>query len=523
MYARKLFVVSLTIAICIFFGPWSSATAADLRIGVATEASSMDPHWFSFGPNWQVHFNIFEPLVRRDENMKLRATLAESWKAVDDLTWEFKLRKGVKWHDGHEFTAEDVAFTLQRIPNVPNSPGPFSAFIHPIKSVEVVDPYTIRFKTEATFPLLPNYCTEWVVISKKIGQNTQTADYDAGKGIIGTGPYRFQEWIRGDRVVLTRNDSYWGEKAPWEKVIFVPISSASSRTAAITAGDIDLVENPPISDIPRIEKDDKLKVFRKISNRVIYLGMDQFREPPPGVTGTGDKNPFKDARVRAALSKAIDRKALCEKTMLGAGFPASQPAPPGLGGYDEKILVENYDPEGAKKLLAEAGYPNGFGITFTAPNNRYINDAKNAETIAAMFERIGIKVTLNTVPASILFSKLYNWELGFWMSSFGLGTGEVSSFLSRVVATRDDKAGIGSLNNTKYSNPELDRYLQQGSATLDEEKRNDLFKRAVAVLMKDNAVLLTHFEVCTWVARKDINYVPRADQFTMPIQASPKK
>ncbi len=302
--------------------------SGELKIGMKSEVSSMDPHYHNLTPNNAMAHYTFDPLVEQDEKQNLKPGLAVSWKPVNDLTWEFKLRQNVTFHDGSPFTAEDVKFTLKRGQNVPNSPSSFKRYMAFIKKVEIVDPHTIRFSTEKPFPLMATYLSTFVIVSKKNSEGAATKDYNSGKAMIGTGPFKFVEWVPGDRIVYTRNDNYWGDKPEWEKVIIKPISSAPSRVAALLAGDVDLIDFVPTSDIETMKKNPDFTLGESVSNRVIYLHIDTNRDVSPFVTDIKGqpmkKNPLKDLRVRQAMSMAINRLAIVEQVMDGSAIPAGQ-------------------------------------------------------------------------------------------------------------------------------------------------------------------------------------------------------
>lgn len=295
-----------------------------------------------------------------------------SWKTVDPLTWEFELRKGVKWHDGSDFTAEDVKFTMERIPNVPNSPSSFSIYIRQIKEVIVKGPHTVQFKTETPYPLMPNELAAVPIISKKNGTGATTEDYNSGKAAIGTGPYKLVEWKRGDRVIFEKNPAYWGGVEPWDKVTIRYLTNDAARVAALLAGDVQVIDVVPTADIAKLSKNKDVKLATAVSNRLMYLHMDQHREAnSPFVTDKSgkplEKNPLMDRRVRQAISKAINREAIVSRVMEGQAIAAGQLLPETFFGTSKNLPVEKFDAEGAKKLLAEAGYPDGFESPCTHP------------------------------------------------------------------------------------------------------------------------------------------------------------
>ncbi len=512
-----------------------TASAEELTIGLAAEPSAMDPHYHNLGPNNAMREHIFEGLVNQDAQQLLEPALAESWRPLDDSTWEFKLRQGVKFHDGTDFDAQDVMFTVCRVPLVKDSPSSLSIYTKGVAGMEAPDPHTLIIKTDGPYPLLATELSRVGIISapadatditfsrdgcEGIGTLPETAQFNSGEKAAGTGPYKLVSYTPGDRIVLERNDDYWGEKQHWDKVTFRPITSDGPRVAALLAGDVDFIEKPSIQDLDRI-KSDGFEVSQGLSNRVIYLHLDQEAEPSPGITGTDGKNPLKDVRVREALSKAINREAIVERIMGGVAVPAGELLSPGMFGTRPDAAPEPYDVDGAKALLAEAGYPDGFGVVIGSPNDRYINDAKIAQAVAQMFARIGIDAEVDAMTASTFFSRRNNYEFSIYLAGWGAGTGEMSSPLVALVATPDKDKGMGGTNRGRYSNPELDALIEQALGTVDDAAREKLLQQASKLAMDDYAILPLHFEVTPWAFRKGLTYEPRTDQQTLAMSVEP--
>ncbi len=506
-------VCVITLVACSF-----AATAANLTVGLGTDVTAIDPHYHNLTPNNNVAAHIFGYLVQRNEKSQLEPGLATEWKTIDPLTWEFKLRKGVKFHDGSDFTAADVVASIERVPTVPNSPSPFTAFTKQIKEMVVVDPLTIRFKTATPYPLMPSDMAQIVIISKSAAKAT-TDDFNTGKAAIGTGPYKVVRYAKGDRIELARNDAYWGGKTPWEKVTLRLLPQDASRVAALLAGDVQVIENVPTSDVAQLRKDKRVQVFRTVADRLIYLHIDSDRDVSPFVTDKAGKpmtkNPLKDPRVRRAISKAINRPAMVAKVMEGEAIPAGQLVPDFLFGATKNLKVEPYDPEGAKKLLTEAGYPDGFGLTIHAPNNRYVNDAKIAQAVAQMLARVGIDTKVVAMPSSTYFSQATKLEFSFMLLGWGTGTGEASSSLKALLMTYNRDKGFGTANRGRYSNGKVDALTEDALATVDDAKREALLQRASELAVNDVGVIPLHFQVNLWATRDGITYVPRTDENTL--------
>jgi len=504
------------------------ASAQDLTVGLSSSVTSIDPHFHNLSPNTNVALHIFSPLILKDEHQRLMPGLATEWKAIDDTTWEFKLRHGVKFHDGSEFTADDVVATLKRIPWVPNSPSSFRIYTQGIASWEVLDPYTIRFKTAAPYPLLPNDVSSFLIVSKK-AETAPTGDFNSGKAAIGTGPFRFVEFVPGDRIVLERNESYWGPKPAWHRVTLKIIPNNSARVAALLAGDVQIIEQVPSIEYAKLKSNPDVTISQIVGNRLIYLALDSFRDQSPFVTDKEGavlpNNPLKDARVRRALSKAINRQAIVDRIMDGVAIPAGGVLPEGFFGVSPKLKPEPFDPEGAKKLLTEAGYPNGFGLTIHGPNDRYLNDEKVLQAIGPMFSRIGIDTKVDTKPWATYVSQASAPTYAYSVMLFGWGadTGEVSSPLRSLIATPDKNAGMGGSNRGRYSNPKVDALLKTALQTVDDAKRDKLLQQATEVAIADQGIIPLQYQINVWATRKGYHYAARADEYTLAQSVQPDK
>src|SRR5690349_5460873 len=503
--------------------------AQELTIGLSTPVTSLDPHFHNLSPNNSMALHVFETLVANDEAQHLKPALAESWKAVEPNVWEFRLRKGVRWHVGSEFTAEDVIATLKRVPNVPNSPASKAIYTRAIIEATAPDKYTLRLRTANPYPLLPNDIVSINIVPKRIAETAKTEDFNSGKAMIGTGPYKYAEYVAGDRVVLTANDKYWGPKPAYKKVRFKMITNSAARVAALLAGDVQMIEGVPTADIPTLQKDKRVSLVSKVSNRIIYLHMDSAREKnSPFVTDVSGKpleaNPLRDPRVRKAISKMVDRDAIVSRIMEGQAQAAGQLLPEIFFGTSKKLKAEKYDPEGAKKLLAEAGYPNGFGLTLHTPNNRYINDEKVAQAIAQLLTRGGIPTKVESMPSGVFFSRGSKLEFSFLLAGWGAETGETSSPLRSLLATYDPKQGMGAANRGRFSDAGLDALIHTALGTIDDTKRGLILAAACEKAIGEQmGIIPVHYEVSTWATRKGIAYKARADQYTLAYEVRPAK
>jgi peptide/nickel transport system substrate-binding protein len=502
----------------------AQAAAKPLAIGFGADVTSIDPHYANIAPNNAAAWHVFEALTHVDADTRLIPGLATSWRAVDERTWEFALRKGVRFHDGSAFDARDVEFSIRRAESLADKGGQFGAFVRAIQSIEIVDPHTIRFKTAAPHAVLPHDLNSIFIVSRGIG-SAGTEDFNAGRAALGTGPFRLQAFARGSRIELVRNEAYWGEKPAWEKVTLRILTQDAARLAALLAGDVDAIENVPTSDVTRLARDQRLRVERKVSWRTLFLHVDQMRDAPPGVTDRNGKplarNPLRDARVRAALAAAIDRKALADKVMEGMATPAGNLVAPPVFAHDPKLAPPAYDPQAARRWLSEAGYPDGFRIVLATPNNRYVNDEQVAQTVAQMWARVGVQASrVEALPAATYFTKARNGEFGIALLGWGSFAGDLA--LRALVATPSKETGMGSWNWGGYSNPEVDRLVAQALGSVDQSKRESLARNAMAIAMKDHAVILLHHQLASWAMRTGLSYPGRTDEYTLAQSFKPR-
>lgn len=502
----------------------TAAPAAELRIGLSGEVTSLDPHFLATQPNLTVARHVFESLTDVDPQTKLIPGLAERWRAIDATTWEFNLRRGVKFHDGSDFTAEDAVFSLQRPLSIKGSPGGFASYVRSIASVIAVDAHTLRIKTKYPYGALPEEINSILIVSKKHALHASPGDFDAGRAMIGTGPYKFVRYQRGDRLELARNDQWWGKPPTWDKVTLRVIPTDPSRTAALLSGELDAIEHVPSADIKNINKNNKLRVMQTTSWRTIVLHLDQYRAQPPGVTDASGKplakNPFMDLRVRKAISKAINRSAIAERVMEGLAVPAANIVSPGVFGYNAALKPEAYDPGGAKRLLTEAGYPNGFRVTLSGPNNRYINDEQVLQTVAQLLTRVGITTRVEATPMSAFLGRVRREETSFALLGWGSFAADLA--LRSLVATPNPEKGYGAWNWGRYANPKVDALMEQALGSVDRARREALARDANTLAMNDLAVIPLHHQVVSWAMRAGLNYTPRTDEFTFAHHFTPR-
>jgi peptide/nickel transport system substrate-binding protein len=502
---------SLSLAVAGLMALTHAAQPADLKLGVSSEVTTLDPHYFHLTANTEIHKLIYSSLVTQDVDLSIIPDLAVSWKALDDTHWEFKLRPGVKWHDGTPFTADDVVFTYQRARNVPNSPGSFLQFLKHVAKTTAADPLTVVVETDQPDPILLNELENVWIVSRHAGENATTADYNSGKAAIGTGPYRETSWTPGDKIVLERFDGYFGTKPDWQSVTYKPITNDAARVAALISGDVDLIGNVPGTDVAGLKAKPNITVATMASNRCYFWTIDIGREPSPQITGMDGEplttNPLKDARVRQAMSMAIDRNALVSRTMQGQAIAASQFMPAGTPGTSDRMKPVAYDLEGAKKLLAAAGWAKGFGVVVNSTNDRYPNDGQVNQAVAQMWTRLGLKATVATYPKAMYFPKAVKLEFSVLLSGNSTDTGEPLSQLQYLLNTYDAAKGLGAGNFGRYSDPKLDAILAKASVTLDDKARNALTAEAYEYAIgEQTAVIPMLFPVTTWAMKKGLSY-----------------
>ena len=374
----------------------TGALAQTLTIGVRAGPESIDPHFTATGTHAEALKQVFDTLIWSGDKLQLEPRLATSWKAVAPDVWEFKLRPGVKFHDGSDFTAEDVKFSIERIPTVAG-PNPTTIYVRRVKEVKIVDPLTVQVVTDGPAPNLPNDFIRLFVVSHKaaagLTKDNANEAFNSGKAAIGTGPYKFVSWTPKDQLVLERFDGYWGPKEPWAKVVRKELPNDAARVAQLKAGQVDIIVRAPASDVPTLKRDPKLSVATVDTVYLFNMELD-LRDKPTQVTAKDGsalpKNPLQDVRVREAIDIALDRPALAEIAMEGLGSPANQLVTPTIAGFNKELPPIKPDIAKAKKLMADAGYADGFKVTFSFTSDRLPGDRQVGTSVAQMLARIGI-------------------------------------------------------------------------------------------------------------------------------------
>lgn len=506
------------LAALLLAGPAPADSTRALVIATRAEPNSIDPQYSAVGTNQAVAMHLFDTLFARDADLRLVPALALGAERLDPLTWRLRLRPGVRFHDGSGFDAEDVVFSLARAARVPFSPASFAGRVARIASARAVDPLTVELVTREPAPQLITDIATIFMLPAGLGEDVPTSAFNDGRAAIGTGPFRFRRWEHGDRLELERNDDYWGRPADFARVTLRFIVSDAARVAALLAGSVDVIDAVPPADLERLRRDPAIRRWQAPTVTFIYLGLDVARDENPSVQlprGAPPGNPFRDRRVREALSLALDRPLLVEKILAGSGVPANQMMPAGTVGYAPDIPAPAYDPARARQLLAEAGYPDGFTVTLAAPNNRYLNDALVAQALGSMLARSGLGVRIDTMPKNVFLPRATQREFGLFLYGFGSVTGESLIGMRSVLGSVDRSRGSGTLNRGGYSNPALDAALARAAAAEDEPALEAGLQEAARIAAADVPLVPLYHQVATWATRGDLAFTPRRDERTL--------
>ena len=495
------------------------AGAQTIRVANQGDSLSMDPHSLNESLQLSVTGNVYEPLVGRGKDLALAPALATSWKQTSPTVWRFELRKGVQFHDGTPFTADDVVFTLAR---VAGEGSDLRSNVNDIKEVRKVNDFVVEIETKTPFPILPDALSTTYIMSKKWCETNQaTRPVDRRKGIEnaasfranGTGPYRLRERQPNVRTTFVRNGNYWGKiDGNVQEVVFTPIANDATRVAALLSGEVDVMEPVPLQDVDRINASAGARVIAGPELRTIFLGMDQKRDELLYSSVKG-KNPFKDKRVRQAFYQAIDIDGIKKTVMRDAANPTALMVGPGINGFlAEQNKRLPYDPEASRKLLAEAGYPSGFEVTMNCPNDRYVNDARICQAVAANLARVGVKINLAAETKGTYFPKILRRDTSFYLLGWTPTTYDAHNALNALMACPDDK-GTGQFNLGSYCNAKLDDLTKKIQAETDKAKRAAMIKEAFDVHSADIGHLPLHQQTLAWGVSKKVSLVQLADNF----------
>lgn len=512
-----LTVVSLSVALSWMMAV-SPSSAGTFKWANDGDANSMDPYTRSETFLLTFNQNFYDPLVRRDRNLKVEPALATSWENPTPTTWRFHLRPGVKFQDGQAFTADDVIFSYQRA----IAPGSqLNAYFATVKAVKKIDDLTVDFETSVPDPIFLEEITYWVIMSKAWCEEhaaTQAADLTkkdenyASRHANGTGPFILKIREPDRRTTMVANPAWWDKpEHNLTDVEFDVIGNAATRVAALLSGDVQMIYTIPPQDVDRLAKTEGVTVYQTPELRTVFLGFDQSRDELLKSDVKG-KNPFKDQRVRQAFNEAVDANAIKQRIMRGQSHPTGLLYGPGVNGYTEATDIRwPYDPTHARSLLAAAGYPEGFGVTLDCPNDRYVNDEQICQAVTAMLAKIGIKVTLNAQTRLRYFAEISNpnYNTSFYMLGWTPNTYDAHNSLFNLAGSRNGTRGV--FNNGGYSNAQFDGLLDKILVETDPAKRMVQIAEASKILHDDAGFLPLHQQTVVWAAQKTIELQQLAD------------
>ena len=491
--------------------------AQTLRWAAQNDILTLDPHSQNHATTNAILQHTYETLVRYTANYEVEPALATKWTYISPTHVRFELRKGVKFHDGTPFTADDVVFSYGRIKQ---PQGTMGIYVAGVSEVKKVDDHTVDFIMSGPNPVMLRNAISFFIMSKAWAEKNKTAntqDYKnkeenyASRNAMGTGSYKITGWTPEQRVTMTRNDAWWDKHTNNVKeVIYTPIKSDPTRVAALLSGDVDMLTDLPTQDVGRLRTDAKLKVLDGPEVRTIYLAPDM-GSPELKHSSVKGKNPLADKRVRQALSLAIDRNAIQRSTMRGLSIPAALLVAPGVNGYDEaldKPAPVNVD--GAKKLLADAGYPTGFEVRLNCPNNRYVNDEEICQNVVAMWARIGVKAQLAAENMATFIQKVQNFDTSIYLLGWGVATYDAQYSLQSLVRTRSTGAD-GNFNFSKVSDPALDKLIDAMKTETDVAKRNGLIREALIRTRDEALVIPLHHQMRPWAMKAGVTTIHRSD------------
>ena len=505
------------------------AQAQTLRIGFKAAVDSADPH-LTFTPNRNVQLHVWETLTTQDLTMRVPPGLAESWRSLDPLTWEFRLRPGVNFSDGTPFTAEDAAFSVRRA-QAAQGPRTYSASVRNIVAAEAPDAQTLILRTSVPTPLQPDLLAAIAMLSARAARDATDADFNGGRAAIGTGPYRWVRWTPAQDVVLERNPGWRGAPEPWARVVYRFVPNDSARVAALLAGDLDVVDNVPSGLYARVRDSETTRLVTGDTNFTHYFYLDSMSARVSNVTGPDGQpmaeNPLRDLRVRQAMSLAINRVALAERVMEGAASPTGQIAPPGFIGHDPDIGVARFDPAAARRLLAEAGHARGFGLTIHCTLDRFAGDARVCQAIGQMLTAVGIRAQIEALPMPMYLRRSAALtsdgvpELSAHLAMFGSSTGIAAEGLTALVRTANPARAHGTWNRTRYSNPAMDALLDRVDGLFDPVAREAASRAAVRFAVEEAALLPVFHIRASWGLRRPLDIPARGDGYTMATDIRP--
>ncbi|KOO05630.1 ABC transporter substrate-binding protein [Vibrio hepatarius] len=489
-----------------------SAAAADITIAYDADPVSLDPHEQLSGGTLQMSHMVFDPLVRYTQDLDFEPRLAEKWERVNDTTFRFQLRKGVKFHSGNEMMADDVVWTFDRLKDSPD----FKAIFEPYEKMVKVDDYTVELVSKGAYPLVLQTATYIFPMDSKFYSGTTADGKDkaevvkhgnsfASTNVSGTGPFIVTAREQGVKVEFERFDGYWDkDTGNVDKLTLVPIKEDATRVAALLSGDVDMIAPVAPNDHQRVESAKGVDLVTLPGTRIITFQMNQ-----------NSNEALKDVRVRQAIVHAINNEGIVKKIMKGFATVAGQQGPEGYAGYNPD-LVPRYDLKKAKELMKEAGYEKGFTLTMMAPNNRYVNDAKIAQAAAAMLSKIGIKVDLKTMPKAQYWPEFDKCAADMLMIGWHSDTEDSANFTEFLTMTRNEETGKGQYNCGHYSNAEVDKLIEQSNVETDPAKRAAMLQKVETTLYNDAAFVPLHWQNLAWGAKSNVDIAPIVNAMNFP-------
>ena len=524
---RKLLVggAAVLLAASAAMLPASGSMAQTLVIGQAGDGLTLDPHAFNGIVEASIMSNLFDPMIAFDKEMNIdpSKSLIESWENPEPERWVFHVREGVKFHNGAELTAEDVAFSLERMLNweVFGAMTGIAFYINAIESVEVTGPHTVEVKTKGPFgPMLRHLRTVYVVNKAHVEQVTEEKGVEeVSRQPVGTGAFKLVEWVAGDHVTLERNDDWWAGEAGIEKVIFRQIANNATRTAALLSGEIQIATELPPHDVPRVESNGDTDVVVLDGMRTVNFKFDTGRDETPGIAGM--KNPLQDKRVRMAINHAIDQDAIIKVVMNSFATPAEQISGRQHFGWSPNVERLAFDPDRAKELLAEAGYQDGFPLRVDSTNNRYVNDEQICLAVAQMLTKVGIQANCRARSKQIAFKEYYDKNIlccSMFVFSYVVPTADIAGNMETNfhTPTPDGKYGAsngGNPETPQYSNPEVDKLIEAAARETESEKRLALLQKASETIMADYPIVPLHYQNDIYGISNKVDWQPRPDYF----------
>jgi peptide/nickel transport system substrate-binding protein len=497
---------------------FSAADARPFRWASQGDPQTIDPHSQNELLTNSINGQMYETLVNRGKQLEIVPVLATEWKQIDPLTWRFTLRKGVKFHDGTPFTADDVLSSVQRASEVTSQ---IRVYAVALGKPRKIDDTTVEFKLEEPNPILLEHATLVQIMSKawcvknKVERPLDFSKKEESFASLhanGTGPYMLKSREPDVKTVMVRNPNWWGKPAGnVTEVTFFSIKSDPTRVSALIAGNVDMILDPPPQDVPRLRRQQGIRIVEGVENRILFFGFDQSRDELLYADVKG-KNPFKDRRVREAIYRAIDVEALKNVTMRGQAMPTGGITPSILASNPEAEKRLPYDVGRAKQLLTEAGYPNGFGFQLDCTNNRYINDEQICVAVAAMLAKIGLKVRVNAQPRAIFFARMPKRDTSAYMLGWGGAITDADTIFTPVLHSPDGK-GKGDWNWGSYVNKKLDQLIDAQHVESDAAKRKKLIAEALAEHNAQIHHVPLHRQVIPWAMRENIRAVHRADNW----------